>query len=249
MLLERYAAYRSMDRERLEELLARCFDRACFALPETASAPPEEWENVINGLLALAEPVVQRADLDADLFAAHVQRAAAVSTMPLLRGAFLGVLTEMRRMKPEGLAAELAAYARGGAEQQVVAGDFLQGVLRVSKTAILLGAKSLVAAVDELLRAAGSDTFLCIVPRLRAAFETLHERQRDSLAMHVAELYGLKEDDSPRTLATSLGAARLMAELDAEAAAILREWLRKDELVTTPTNFKNLPTDPASVVK
>ena len=49
--------------------------------------------------------------------------------MPFLRGAFLGVLTEMRRMKPEDLAAELAAYARGAAEQQVVAGDFLHGVL------------------------------------------------------------------------------------------------------------------------
>jgi hypothetical protein len=229
MLLERYAAYRSMDRERLEELLARCFDRACFALPEVASAPPEAWEDVINGLLALAEPVVQRPDLDADLFAVHVQRAAAVSTMPLLRGAFLGVLTEMRRMKPEGLAAELAAYARGGAEQQVVAGDFLQGVLRVSKTAILLGATSLVGAVDELLRTARGDTFLCIVPRLRAAFETLHQRQRDSLAVHVAELYGLKESDSPRMLATSVGAARLMAELDAEAASILRQWLGRGE--------------------
>ncbi len=229
MLLERYAAYRSMDRDRLKDLLARCFDRACFALPEVASVPPEDWENVINGLLALAEPVVQRSDLDADLFAAHVQRAAAVSTMPLLRGAFLGVLTEMRRMKPEALTAELSAYARGGVEQQVVAGDFLQGVLRVSKTAILLGATSLVAAVDELLRTAQGDTFLCVVPRLRAAFETLHERQRNSLAMHVAELYGLKESDAPRTLATSVGAARLMAELDAEAASILYLWLEEKE--------------------
>jgi hypothetical protein len=228
LLLERYAAYRSMDKLRLEELLARCFDRACFALPEVASAPPEGWDDVINGLLALAEPVVQRPDLDADLFAAHVERAAAVSTMPMLRGAFLGVLTEIRRMKPEELAAELSAYARGGTDQQVVAGDFLQGVLRVSKTAILLGATSLVRAVDELLRTAQGDTFLCIVPRLRAAFETLHERQRDSLAVHVAELYGLKESESPRTLATSVGAARLMAELDAEAAAILRQWLGKD---------------------
>ena len=229
MLLERYAAYRNMDQQRLAELLTRCFDRACFALPEVASVAAEDWDNVINGLLALAEPVMQRSDLDADLFAAHVQRAAGVSTMPLLRGAFLGVLTELRRMKPEALAAELSAYARGGVDQQVVAGDFLQGVLRVSKTAILLGATSLVAAVDELLRAAQGDTFLCIVPRLRAAFETLHERQRDSLAVHVAELYGLKESDMPRTLATSIGAARLMAELDAAAAEILREWLRKDE--------------------
>ena len=135
-------------------------------MPEVASVPPEDWDNVIHGLLALAEPVVQRPDLDADLFAAHVERAAKISTMPFLRGAFLGVLTEMRRMKPEALAAELTAYARGGVDQQVVAGDFLHGVLRVSKTAILLGAKSLVAAVDELLRAAQGETFLNIVPRL-----------------------------------------------------------------------------------
>jgi hypothetical protein len=205
--------------------MRRCFDRACFAVPEVASVPAEDWDAVIQGLLALAEPVVQRADLDADLFAAHVERAAQISTMPFLRGAFLGVLTEMRRWKPEALAGELTAFARGGADQQVVAGDFLQGVLRVSKTAILLGAKSLVAAVDELLRAAQGETFLNMVPRLRAAFETLHERQRDSLAAHVADLYGLRESQSLRVLATSVGAARLMAELDAEAAAILREWL------------------------
>lgn len=225
LLLERIAVYRNLGKDRLQFLLTRCFDRACFAVPEVACVPPEDWENVVNGLLALAEPVVQRPDLDADLFAAHVERAAQVSTMPFLRGAFLGVLTEMRRKKPDELAAELTAYARGGTEQQLVAGDFLQGVLRVSKTAILLGAAALVAAVDELLRAAEGETFLCIVPRLRAAFETLHERQRDSLAVQVAELYGLKESESLRTLATSVGAARLMAELDAEAAAILKEWL------------------------
>jgi hypothetical protein len=229
LLLERYAVYRHLERQHLEELTVRCFDRACFALPEVSSAPPESWDEVIHGLLTLAEPVVQRPDFDADLFAAHVQRAAAISTMPMLRGAFLGMLTEMRRMKPEDLAAELSAYARGDTEQQVVAGDFLQGVLRVSKTAILLGAKSLVAAVDELLRAAQGNTFLCVVPRLRAAFETLHDRQRDNVSLHVAELYGLKECASLRTLATSVGAAQLMAELDAEAAAILRQWLGKDE--------------------
>lgn len=225
MLLERYAAYRSLGMQRLEDILRRCFDRACFAIPEVASVPPEDWEQVIHGLHALAEPVVQRSDLDIDLFVTHVERAAQVSTMPFLRGAFLGVLTELRRMKPEALAAELSGYARGGTDQQVVAGDFLQGILRVSRTAILLGAKSLVSAVDELLQAAQGDAFLNLVPRLRAAFETLHDRQKDSLAAHVAELYGLKESESLSKLATSVGAARLMAELDAEAAAILSDWL------------------------
>jgi hypothetical protein len=226
MLLERYAAYRNLGKQDLAELIARCFDRACFAIAGVSSVPPEEWDNVINGLLALAEPVVQRQDLDADLFAANVSKAAAASTMPFLRGAFLGVLTEMRRMKPEALATELSGYARGSVEQQVVAGDFLHGILRVSRTAIMLGATALVAAVDELLQKASPDTFLNMVPRLRGAFETLHERQRDGVALHVAELYGLKEDQSLRTLTIGLSAAQLMAELDGEVAEIMGKWMQ-----------------------
>jgi hypothetical protein len=224
-LLERYAAFRGLDRQRLADLVARCFDRACFAVPEVASAPPEQWDEVVAGLLALAEPLVQREDLDSDLFAAHVQQAAVVSTVPFIRGAMLGMLTEIRRMKPEALATELTAYARGSAEQQALAGDFLHGVLRVSRTAVLLGATSLVNAVDELLRVVDRDTFLGMVPRLRAAFETLHERQKDNIASHVAELYGLKESESLRTLHTTVGAARLMAELDSEVAAIMEQWI------------------------
>jgi hypothetical protein len=132
----------------------------------------------------------------------------------------------MRRLKPDAIAAELLAYARGSSDQQVVAGDFLHGVLRVSKTAIMLGAKSLVAAVDELLRGAERQTFLGMVPRLRAAFETLHERQRDSVAVNVAEMYGLKEGQSLRALTTSVAAAQLMSELDGEVAVIIDEWLK-----------------------
>jgi hypothetical protein len=226
MLLERYAAFRSLGKQKLADLISRCFDRACFAVPEVASVPPEAWDNVIHGLLALAEPVVQRQDLDADLFAANVEKAAKVSTMPFLRGAFLGVLTEMRRMKAQDLAVELTGYARGSVEQQMVAGDFLHGILKVSKTAIMLGAKALVAAVDELLENATSDTFLNMVPRLRGAFETLHERQRDAVAMHVAELYGLKDDGSVRTLTIGLSAAHLMATLDGEVAKIMDKWLK-----------------------
>jgi hypothetical protein len=148
--------------------------------------------------------------------------------MPFLRGALLGALAEMRRLKADDLAAELLNFARGGMEQQVVAGDFLHGVLRVSRIAVMLGGKSLVAAVDELLRVAAPDTFLGMVPRLRAAFETLHERQRETLAIHVAEIYGLKEARDVQSLATSVGAAALMSQLDSEVAKIMKEWLGEE---------------------
>lgn len=225
MLLERYATYRGLAPERLAGLIARCFDRACFAIPGVASVPPESWVEVVAGLHALAEPAVRRDDLDVELFAGHVRQAARESTVPFLRGAFLGVLTELKRMPAQELADELTAYARGGADRQAVAGDFLHGVLRVSRTAILLGARPLVKAIDELLRVAEPETFLVMVPRLRAAFEALHARQRDGLAQHVAELYGMKESQSLRTLSTSVGAAQLLAELDAQVARIMGEWI------------------------
>ena len=50
--------------------------------------------------------------------------------------------------------------------------------------------------MDELLRMIDRETFLGMIPRLRAAFEALHERQRDSLAQQVAESYGLREGRS-----------------------------------------------------
>jgi hypothetical protein len=177
-------------------------------------------------LLALAE-VVQRTkqeQLDRAVFVEHVRKAAAETTVPFLRGAFLGMLTELRDMTAEALAAEVSALARAAVEQMVTAGDFLDGILAVSRTSILLGADPLIAALDELLRAASWDAFLVMVPRLRAAFERLHERQRDSLAARVAERYGLAETEELTGLRTSVAAAAWIARIDQRVAAIMKEW-------------------------
>ena len=106
----------------------------------------------------------------------------------------------------------------------VAAGDLLDGMLAVSRTSILLGADALVAAVDDLLRAAEWESFLVMLPRLRAAFERLSESQRDSLAATVAERHGLSSAAEVRTLTGSLGATALVARLDATVAATLKDW-------------------------
>ena len=72
-------------------------------------------------------------------------------------------------------------------EELVKAGDFLDGVLAVSRTSIFLGADALVGAVDELLQAAAWDAFVTMLPRTRHAFERLHARQRDSLRLAYRE--------------------------------------------------------------
>lgn len=227
-VIDRYAVHRNLRRAELADLIARGFDRACFALPDVASAPEDQHAGIVSALQSLAEVVLRggRADCDRAVFANHVRTAAEQSTVPSLRGAFLGLLAELRQITPNELADHVAAFARTSPDQMVFAGDFLEGVLAVSRTSVMLGADSLVAAVDQLLRAADWNVFLTMLPRLRAAFERLHDRQVDSLAASVARRYGLADDARDRLteLQTSVAAAALIADIDRRVAEILKKW-------------------------
>ena len=80
------------------------------------------------------------------------------------------------------LAEEIRAFAYAPSDEMIHAGDFVDGVMAVSRTSIMLGADALIQAIDDLLKSAPWEIFLAILPRLRAAFERLHDRQCDSLA-------------------------------------------------------------------
>ncbi len=225
-VLDRYATFRGLSGEALEGLLIRSYDRACFALPSSAAVPEEEQQPVVNGLVSVAD-ILQRdksGKYDRALFAEATRRAASESPVPFLRGAFLGLLCEMRELPAESLAAEVAGLAGAAPDIMVTAGDLLDGMLAVSRTSIMLGADALVNAVDDLLKAASWESFLIMLPRLRAAFERLSNSHRDSLAGNVAQRYGLDTAAEVRTVRGSLGATALIARLDAAVAASLKDW-------------------------
>jgi hypothetical protein len=180
----------------------------------------------VDGLVCVAD-ILQRAladQYDRALFASATRRAADESPVPFLRGAFLGLLCEIRELPAESLAAEVAGLAGAAPDLMVTAGDLLDGMLAVSHTSNMLGADSLVGAVDDLLRAAAWDPFLVMLPRLRAAFERLSKSHCNSLAATVAARYGLKSGDEVRTVRGSLSATALVARLDAAVAATLNNW-------------------------
>src|SRR5262249_43342420 len=56
-VLDRHAIHRGLPRASLKELLTRCYGRACFAIAEAANAPPEQQEEIVSSLLAVAEVV------------------------------------------------------------------------------------------------------------------------------------------------------------------------------------------------
>jgi hypothetical protein len=225
-LLDRYAVFRGLRRDVLEDLLVRCYDRACFALPDASAVPEDQQAAVVAALVSVAE-LVQRSvagRFDPVLFAEAARHAAEETPAPFLRGAFLGLLCEIRMLPAEALAAEVAGLARASTERMVAAGDLLDGMIAVSRTSILLGADALVAAVDDLLQAAAWEPFLVMLPRLRAAFERLGEPQREALAAAVAKLHGLSSAEEIRTRIASLGATALVARLDAAVAKALEGW-------------------------
>ncbi|VTU02396.1 Uncharacterized protein OS=Cystobacter violaceus Cb vi76 GN=Q664_20170 PE=4 SV=1 [Gemmataceae bacterium] len=224
--LDQFAAFRGLRRDTLDDLLTRCYDRACFALPDAASAPEQEQPHVVDSLIAVAE-VVQRGEkarFDRSLFAEAARTAAGVSTVPFLRGAFFGLLCEIRELPAEALAAEVSGLARAAPAVMVTAGDLLDGMLAVSRTSVMLGAEALVGAVDELLKAADWESFLVMLPRLRAAIERLGRSQKESLAGTVARRYGLGGHEDVTAMPGGLSATALVARLDAAVAATLKDW-------------------------
>lgn len=226
VVIERYGIYRESRKGIVDALLERCFDRACFAVIEIIAVPEDQQPAVVSGLLTVAE-IIQRGDrpnLDKSLFVEHVRNAADACEVPFMRGVLLGVLTEMRINTADDLAKELSALAKAPVEIMITAGDFLDGIMAASRTSIMLGAKSLIAAIDELLRAAEWDPFLTMVPKMRAAFERLHGSQLDNVADTVAKQYGLKDSDSLTELHTSVEGAAMIVEIDNRVAQIMSKW-------------------------
>ncbi len=228
VVLGRQAARKKIREDVVADLQQRCFARACFAIPEIANVPVEEHEDVITALKTIAEALLgdRDAGFDRDLFVANVRSAYAVSTSPYLRGAMCGLLTETRAQPPEMLAAEVVKFAQSRPEVMLTCGEFLDGAIATSRTAIMLGAQALVEALDVLVRAASLESFLTMLPRTRKAFERLHDRSRVAFADRVAELYGLKEGESDKLarLDTSASAAMWMARIDARVADVMKEW-------------------------
>ena len=207
-------------------LVDRAYGRACFLIGGTADVGEDEFADVVSGLQVLCEVLLgnNAFALDEDAYVDNLRAARSLSTTPYLQGAFQGLLVEMRADDATVLCNDVVAYAKARPDVLLQAGAFLDGVMSVSRTSILLGARALVAAVDELLQAADDDAFRQLLPQVRHAFERLHERQRDNLAVHVAERYGLRDAEAVTTLTTSTDALSHMARIDQRVADILEEW-------------------------
>ncbi|ETR68172.1 MAG: hypothetical protein OMM_10795 [Candidatus Magnetoglobus multicellularis str. Araruama] len=229
LILDRYALFRNIQRDRLINLIERCFDRSCFALPFIASAPEDMQDEIVSSLLGITEAIQHSGrgdfpELDQEMFLQNLKQAAEISEVHFLKGVFWGIIAEMRKISSEELSKKLADYANEQPEQMIMAGDFLDGLMSVSRISIMLGASQIIESIEKLLTVSDWDSFLVMLPKMRSAFERLHKSQRDNIADLVAQRNGLQDADQLTELNTSVEAAVIIARIDKQVSEIMQDW-------------------------
>ena len=224
-VLDRYALHHEMKRDQIAAMLQRSFTRACFSMIDIANAPDDQHSEIVDGLTTLAD-IVLKGDNEgqSELFAQYVETTLDECSVAFLKGALLGLTVEIRLRPHQAVTDEILAFAASPQEQMVSAGDFIHGVVAVSRASIMAGASELVDAIDELLKAAEWEVFITMLPRLRAGMELLHARHRDSIASRVAERYGLEESTTLQQLEVSVDQAAEIVQVDRRVAEIMSRW-------------------------
>lgn len=220
------AAFRQTHLAPIQDLTALAYNRACFAVPATIAVPEEQQDEVVDAIKKLAEAVFQdrTGTLDMNLLSVNLHSAALATPIPYLSGAFHGLLAELKAISGEEVIGLLSAYAHTRPEQMVQAGDFLAGMLSVSRSSLLTGSPLLITALESLLIQADQETFLMLLPKLRHAFEKMPRQGKNVLAEQVAKRHGLTSTDALLTLNWSLAAATLIATIDQQVANLMQEW-------------------------
>ena len=223
-ILDRYAVFRGLRRDVLEELLTRCYDRACFALPDSAAVPDEEQKGVVNALVTVAE-VVQRADADRydrPLFAEAARRA----------GERIAGAISPRRVPRIALRDSRIAgrHAGGGSccsrRSRAGANDHCRRSARRNASGVAhvhhaREPRHWLRPWTTCSRPPNGTRSLSCCRDCAPPSSGLPESQRDSLAATVAKRYGLGSAQEVRAMPAGLGATALVARLDAAVAATL----------------------------
>lgn len=209
----------------LEPLIEQCFLRACHALRGVTTVPAEHEGQIVQCLLLMTQSYVsdEWPGLDRGCFIDHLEQSADISPIAFLRGCFWGALLQIRQRDSHLLAQEISSFRFSSAEKMIECSQFVNGVIALSQTSILLGAKEIVQSLDLLLEHAADDVFDIMVVHFRSAFMLLGSAQRMRLADVVAQHYGLREAEDLQ-LNTSLQSVQVFAELDQQVASIMRNW-------------------------
>jgi hypothetical protein len=222
---------------RLAAVLGGCYRRAVFLMDTVGASPRERVVEVAHALVAIRDVMDHAgevATIDAQLFNAAVDSLVEADLPPLLAGVMAAFAVQLG-CRPQAFLARCVAGALAGAEVTLEARVApLAGMLLVVSGA-LPRMEEVVAGLDEALGALPEDTFIHLLPHLRAAFTQLAPAEAEALGGLLAQRHGSAPEalalDQPipvseAELAANVASARMFAALWREDG--LGAWLPEE---------------------
>ncbi|MBX2798716.1 MAG: hypothetical protein KTR31_13630 [Myxococcales bacterium] len=206
------------------------YERACLQLPSVRHVSDEVATEMVEGLqslvrLAVSGPLADTQPLDRALLVSRLLDLVRTDdAQPLVRGAGFGILHALGAVPERILVTTTRSYLDGPIERVLKGGSFLEGVLRVQRSAFL-GSVRLVSAVHDVLCRLDDESFQRILPDLRRAFAVFVPAELDAIGDRVAtellEIGGRR----PAPVEPDSEDIALARDIDARVRALLEPWL------------------------
>lgn len=228
LYLEKHFEFINTENIKIKDLIVRCYNKVCFSIQGITAVPGDQIDEVIEGIKIISsllfrnDPICEF--IDQDLFIEQILSAVSLCEVPVLKGVFTGLLTELKIIEQDELSHTIHGYCLSHPDEMIEAGDYISGLMKICRTSILFGSKTLMNSIDELLKTADYDSFLIMLPKLRASFESLLEGQRKSVCSIVGQIYGLEETEILSVLTVPLENTKEIIRIDSEAQSIIQKW-------------------------
>ncbi|MBL8604789.1 MAG: hypothetical protein JNK72_22875 [Myxococcales bacterium] len=211
---------------RLMATLEALFQKCALTVSGCVYAQGDQARRVLDGLHTVERAALSldAARLDRGLWVAQLHALCETEDgQPMLRGAGYGVLFAMGATREKVVAAALTRYLRGGRDEVLKAGPFLDGLFLSAKN-IFLGSARLLQCVDEVLGGLPWETFKLLLPDLRRAFTQFIPSEIDQISARVSAAVGL-DAEAPVAAALDETGRATLAAAEARVAAQLDEFL------------------------
>ncbi|MBI4819343.1 MAG: hypothetical protein HY791_23930 [Deltaproteobacteria bacterium] len=187
----------------LPQLAQQAYVQGALRLEKLASVSPDRIDQVLEALSGLLDVALTDAKLSPsrELLLDHAKAARDVARAksPSIFGALDGFLLQLGVGNLEALAKHLESLSRGRTKHDGL-GAYLEGVLAVSRQA-LLGDSALLTALLEHIEKSEWDDFLASLPSLRRALTRLTPAETNAVAERAAKELGVSKEDATAMLA------------------------------------------------
>ncbi|HVA48355.1 MAG TPA: DUF5682 family protein [Pirellulales bacterium] len=186
----------------IDELAAAAYDRACYLLPDLATASEEQEPKLLdamNTFYQAARTLGDTPDRQLLRWQGLEQLADATEGLASLRGAAVGLLHGDGHFSDDDLIRRLRGHLLGSKGDGAGATDFLRGLLRAARH-VLWQVPGVIEAINELLKTWSEEQFVKLLPLLRLALSDLTPQECDRVAREVARLLGVERLTPPLLL-------------------------------------------------